>query len=109
MKWIFLLIAIFGEVIATSALKMSEGFTKLIPSVIVVVGYGITFYFLSLTLKEMSVGIAYAMWAGVGTVLIVLSSYFLFKQSFDLPAIIGVVLIIFGVLVINIFSKSISH
>ncbi|MCO6496886.1 MAG: multidrug efflux SMR transporter [Chitinophagaceae bacterium] len=109
MKWIFLIIAILAEVTATSALKYSEGFSKLIPSIIVVLGYGIAFYFLSLTLKNMSVGIAYALWSGIGTVLIALSAYFLFKQKLDLPAIIGLSLIVIGVIVINVFSKSVSH
>ena len=109
MKWIFLSIAIIAEVIATSALKFSDGFTKLIPSLIVALGYGIAFYFLSLTLKSMSVGIAYAIWSGVGTTLITIAAYFLFKQRLDFPAIIGLVLIITGVFVINFFSKSITH
>lgn len=109
MKWIFLTIAIVAEVIATTSLKYSEGFTKLIPSLIVAAGYSIAFYFLSLTLKNMSVGIAYAIWSGVGTVLIALVAFFVFKQKLDLPSIIGLFLIISGVVVINIFSKSISH
>lgn len=109
MKWIFLMIAIFAEVIATSALKYSEGFTKLIPSAIVLIGYAIAFYFLSLTLKNMSVGVAYAIWSGVGTILIALVAYLVFKQKLDLPAIIGFLLIVTGVIVINLFSKSISH
>jgi small multidrug resistance pump len=108
MKWVFLILAIVAEVIATSALKYSEGFTKLIPSVIVGLGYATAFYFLSLTLKEISVGVAYAMWSGVGTVLIALVAYFVFKQKLDLPAIIGLILIVSGVIVINVFSKSVS-
>ncbi|MCO5286450.1 MAG: multidrug efflux SMR transporter [Chitinophagaceae bacterium] len=109
MKWIFLMIAIISEVIATSALKYSEGFSKLVPSIIVILGYGIAFYFLSLTLKSMSVGIAYALWSGIGTVLIALTAYFIFKQKLDLPSIIGLSLIVLGVIVINVFSKSITH
>ena len=103
------MIAILAEVIATSALKYSEGFTKLIPSAIVITGYLIAFYFLSLTLKNMSVGIAYAIWSGVGTIFIALVSHFVLKQKLDLPAIIGLLLIISGVIVINLFSKSVSH
>jgi small multidrug resistance pump len=109
MKWLFLSIAIIAEVIGTSALKSAEGFTKLIPSAIVVIGYGISFYFLSLTLKLIPVGIAYAIWSGVGITLISIIGYFLYKQSIDLPAIIGILLIMAGVIVINLFSKSVTH
>lgn len=108
-KWVFLTIAIIAEVIGTSALKYSEGFTKLLPTLGVGICYLISFYFLSLTLKYMPVGIAYAIWAGLGTVLIILVSYFAFKQKLDLPAIIGLTLIVCGVIVINLFSKSASH
>lgn len=109
MKWIFLSIAIVAEIIATSALKSAEGFTKLIPSLIVVIGYGIAFYFLSLTLEYISVGIAYAIWSGVGITLISIIGYCFYKQTLDLPAIIGILLIMAGVIVINLFSKSVSH
>lgn len=109
MKWLFLSIAILAEVIATSALKSSEGFTKLFPSIIVVAGYGIAFFFLSLTLKNIPVGIAYAIWSGAGITLISIIGYFIFKQQLDFPAIIGIILIISGVIVINMFSKTISH
>jgi small multidrug resistance pump len=109
MKWIFLSIAIIAEVIGTSALKSAEGFTKIGPSLIVVIGYGISFYFLSLTLKTIPVGIAYAIWSGVGITLISIIGYFFYKQSIDLPAIIGILLIMAGVIVINLFSKSVSH
>lgn len=109
MKWIFLIIAIIAEVIATTALKYSEGFTKLIPSLIVATGYIVAFYFLSLTLKDISVGVAYAIWSGVGTVLIALVAFFVFNQKLDWPAIIGLLLIVCGVIVINVFSKSVSH
>ena len=109
MKWVFLSVAILSEVIATTALKHSDGFKNLIPSIIVVVGYGVAFYFLSLTLKDISIGIAYAIWAGMGIVLISISGYFVFKQTLDMPAIIGLSLIVVGVVVINVFSKSVSH
>jgi small multidrug resistance pump len=109
MKWIFLSIAIIAEVIATSALKSAEGFTKLGPSIIVLFGYGIAFYFLSLTLKSIPVGIAYAIWSGVGIILISAIGYFFHKQTLDLPAIIGILFIMAGVIVINLFSKSVSH
>ncbi|MEM6724621.1 MAG: multidrug efflux SMR transporter [Bacteroidota bacterium] len=109
MKWIFLITAIIAEVIATTALKYSEGFTKLMPSIIVALGYSIAFYFLSLTLKSMSVGIAYAIWSGLGTVFIVIAALLFFNQKLDLPAIIGLVLIIAGVIVINVYSDSLAH
>lgn len=108
-QFIYLLIAIVFETIATSALKSSEQFTKPIPSLITVVGYISAFYFLSLTLKTMPVGIAYAIWSGVGIVLITIVGIFLFKQKPDLPAMIGMVLIVAGVVVINVFSKTSSH
>ena len=109
MRWVFLSIAILAEVIATSALKSSEGFSKIIPSSIVIVCYGIAFYFLSLTLETILVGIAYAIWSGVGITLISIIGYFIYKQTLDLSAIIGILLIIAGVIVINLFSKSVSH
>jgi small multidrug resistance pump len=109
MPWFALIIAILAEVIGTSALRASDGFTKPIPSAIVVVGYGVAFYFLSLTLKEIPVGIAYAIWSGVGTVLITLASVLLYKQHLDTPAVIGLCCILIGVAVINLYSKSIVH
>lgn len=109
MKFIYLFVAILAEVIATSALKASEQFTKPVPSIIVVAGYIIAFYFLSLTLKSMPVGIAYAIWSGVGIILVSAAGYFLYKQTLDLAAIIGLCLIIIGVIVINVFSKSAAH
>ena len=107
--WIILLVAILSEVIATSALKASEGFTKLGPSVLVVVGYGLAFYFLSLTLKVMSVGIADAIWAGLGIVLTAVIGGFMFGQKRDTPALLGMGLIILGVIVINLFSNANGH
>ena len=107
--WIILLVAILSEVIATSALKASEGFTKLGPSVLVVAGYGLAFYFLSLTLKVMSVGIAYAIWAGLGIVLTAVIGWFMFGQKLDTPALLGMGLIILGVIVINLFSNANGH
>ena len=102
-------IAIVSEVVATTAMKSSEGFTRLWPSLIVVVGYMVAFYFLSMTLKFIPTGIAYAIWAGAGIVLITLMGWIVHKQTLDLPAIIGMGLIVAGVLVINIFSKSSGH
>jgi small multidrug resistance pump len=109
MSYLYLTIAIVAEVIATSALKASEGFTNLIPSLIVTVGYGVAFYFLSLVLKTIPVGIAYAIWSGLGIVLISVIGLVLFQQKLDLAAIIGMGLIIAGVVVINVFSTSVSH
>ena len=107
--WLILLTAIISEVIATSALKASDGFTKLGPSILVVVGYALAFYFLSLTLKVMSVGIAYAIWAGLGIVLTAIIGWWLFGQKLDLPAVLGMILILLGVLVINLFSNTQGH
>ena len=102
--WAYLAVAIVAEVIATSALKASEGFTRFVPSIVVVVGYGIAFAFLSLTLRTIPVGVAYAIWSGVGIVLIALVGYFVFGQVLDAAALSGMALILAGVLVINLFS-----
>ena len=109
MKWAYLLLASVSEVVATSALKSSESFSRLWPSVLTVVGYGVAFYLLSLTLREMPVGIAYAIWSGVGIVLVSLAAVVLFGQKLDLPALIGMGLIVAGVIVINVCSKSVVH
>jgi small multidrug resistance pump len=109
MKWVFLLIAVSAEVVATSALKASEGFTRLTPSIVVAFGYGIAFYFLSLTLNSIPVGISYALWSGIGIVFISIIGWYFFNQSLDTPAIIGIGLIVAGVAVINLLSKSSSH
>lgn len=109
MGYVYLSIAIIAEVIATSALKASAEFTRLGPSVIVVVGYGLAFYFLALVLKTIPVGIAYAIWSGVGVALIAIVGAVVYKQVPDLPAIIGLLLIVSGVAVINIFSKTVAH
>ena len=109
MGYFYLAIAIIAEVIATSALKASNEFTRLGPSIIVVLGYGSAFYFLSLVLKSIPVGIAYAIWAGVGIVLVTIVAAIMFKEIPDLPAIVGMVLIVSGVIVIHFFSKTASH
>jgi len=103
---IFLTIAILGEVIATTALKAADGFTKWLPSLIVVAGYIVSFYALSLTLKYISVGIVYAIWSGVGIVLVTMLGYFVYDQKVDLPAALGVGLIILGVIIINLYSNT---
>ncbi|MDB6060122.1 MAG: QacE family quaternary ammonium compound efflux transporter [Verrucomicrobiaceae bacterium] len=108
-SWLFLSIAIAAEVIATSALKTSDGFSKLWPSVLVVVGYGTAFFFMSLALRTLPVSIVYAVWSGAGIVLISLVAWLFFGQKLDLPAILGMLLIISGVVVLNVFSKSVPH
>ncbi len=109
MHWLYLAIAIVAEVIGTSALKASDGFTKLYPSLVVIVGYGVSFYCLSLTLRTIPIGIAYAIWSGVGIVLISLIGWLAFNQKLDLPALLGISLIAAGVAVLNLFSKSAGH
>jgi small multidrug resistance pump len=104
MPYLYLAIAIVAEVIGTSALKAAEGFTRLLPSLVVIVGYGAAFYFLSLALKVIPVGIAYAIWSGVGVALITLIGWVLFKQRLDAPALAGLALIVAGVVVIQFFS-----
>ena len=104
-----MIIAIVGEMIATSSLKESGGFTKLVPSIVAVIGYGVTFYFLSLALKQIPIGVAYAVWAGIGILLIALVGYFRFHQRLDTPAIIGMSLIICGIVIMQVFSKTLSN
>lgn len=108
-SYIYLGIAIVAEVIATTALKASDSFTRLGPSVLTVVGYALAFYFLSLTLRVIPTGVAYAIWSGVGIVLISLVSWLYYHQRLDAPAIIGMGLIIAGVVVLNVFSNSVKH
>lgn len=109
MSWIYLGIAIFAEVIGTTALKATDGFSKLLPSLIVVVAYGASFYFLSLTLKIIPVGIAYAVWSGVGIVLIALAGWWFFGQTIDKAGVVGILLIGAGVIVLNTFSQTGVH
>lgn len=108
-NWLILFIAIVAELIATSALKSSEGFTKPMASIVVVLGYMIAFYCLSLTLKTIPVGIAYAVWSGVGIVLITTVAWIVFDQKLDVWGIVGIALIMSGVLVLNLLSKTSSH
>ena len=107
--WWYLGIAIVSEVAATSALKASESFSRFWPSLLVVVGYALAFYFLSLTLKSIPVAVAYAVWSGVGIALIAIVGWLLFGQVLDLPSIVGISLIVAGVLVLNLFSKTSGH
>ena len=108
-NWLFLTIAIFGEVVATSALKSSEGFTKIVPSAVVIVGYGVAFYFLSLVLKSIPVGIAYAVWSGLGIVLVAAIAWIVHGQKLDAWAFVGIGLIVSGVAVLNLLSKTSAH
>lgn len=107
--WGILLLAILTETFATSMLKSSEGFTRLFPSIGVGVGYGISFYCLALTLKVLPIGLTYAIWSGLGIVLISLIGWVVYQQKLDFAAILGMVLIVCGVLVMNLFSKSMGH
>jgi multidrug transporter EmrE-like cation transporter len=101
--------AVLSEVTATTALKFSEGFTKLVPSMIVLLGYGLSFYLLSLSLKVMPIGIAYALWSGIGIVLTVIAGMILWREPLDWARVMGILLIIGGILVINVFSKAAAH
>ncbi len=107
--WLLLALAIVAEVVGTSALKASDGFTRLLPSVVVVVGYVVSFYCLSLVLRHIPVGITYAVWSGLGIVLITLAAFVLYGQRIDLAGWIGMGLIIAGVLVLNLFSRASAH
>lgn len=109
MTYVYLCIAVAFEVIGTAALQASQQFTKPLPLVLTAVGYIAAFYFLSLTLKTMPVGIAYAIWSGLGVILISLIGWIWFRQTLDAPALIGIGLIIAGVATINLFSKTASH
>ncbi|WP_341938239.1 DMT family transporter [Marinimicrobium sp. C2-29] len=108
-NWIFLAIAIVGEVVATSALKSSEGFTRIWPSLVVIVGYGVAFYLLSLALRSIPVSIAYAVWAGLGIVLVAIIGWLLHGERLDSWAFLGIGLIVSGVAVLNLLSKTASH
>lgn len=109
MGWVYLAVAILAEVVATSALKAAEGFTKPLPSAVTVVGYAVAFFFLSLTLRSIPVGVAYAVWSGVGIVLVSGVAWVLYGQRLDAPALAGMALIVAGVLVLNLFSRSAPH
>ncbi|RPE79632.1 DMT family transporter [Vulcaniibacterium tengchongense] len=107
--YLYLSIAIAAEVIATSALKASQGFTRPGPSLLVVAGYGVAFYFLSLVLRTVPVGVAYAIWSGAGIVLIALIGWLALKQPLDAAAVAGIALIVAGVAIIQLFSKAAAH
>lgn|SRR5690606_14395786 len=109
MKYLFLSLAIILEVIGSSFMKASNGFSKIIPTSITIVAYIACFFFLSQALKHIPLGIAYAIWGGLGIVLTAIISVVIFKQPLDLPAIIGIILIVSGVFVMNFFSKTAAH
>lgn len=107
--FIILFFAILSEVIATSSLKFSEGFTKPIPSVIVAIGYGLSFYLLSIALKSMPIGVAYAIWSGIGLILTVIAGIIFWKETLDWARVLGIILILAGIVLINVFSKATVH
>ncbi len=109
MAYVYLAIAVIAEVAATSALKASDEFTKLFPSCMVVLGYGVAFYFMTLILRTIPIGITYAMWSGLGIVLVALVGIYFFQEVPDVPAVIGMGLIIAGVIVMNVFSKTVNQ
>jgi small multidrug resistance pump len=109
MPYVYLALAIAAEVIGMSALKSSQQFTRLLPSALALGAYGTTLYFLSLALKSIPMGIAYAIWSGAGMILITLSGIVFFRQIPDVAALLGIALIIAGVLIINLFSKMVAH
>lgn len=104
--WLYLALAIVSETVATSALKSSEEFSRPWPTLVVVTGYCAAFYFLAMTLRTIPVGVAYAIWSGVGVLLITLVGWLVYGQKLDAPALIGMALIVAGVVVMNLFSKS---
>lgn len=109
LNYVYLIVAILFEVVATTALKQTEGFTRLLPSLVSIGGYALAFYFLSLPLRTMPVGIVYAIWCGAGIIFITIIGWVWFRQSLDLPALAGMALIMAGVIVINLWSKTVVH
>ena len=105
-NWVYLGLAIFSEVIATASLKSTEGFTRLVPSIVVLVGYSAAFYFLSLTLDTIPIGVAYAVWSGVGVATITLVSFVVYGQKIDAAGLLGIGLIVAGVVVLRLFSEA---
>lgn len=107
--YLVLAVSICAETLATTMMKASSGFTRLIPSIIVIIGYAVSFYGLSQVVKTMNIGIAYAIWAGMGIFLVSIMSFFIYKQRLDLPAIAGMLFIAAGIMIIQLFSKSVTH
>ncbi len=108
-NYLWLLIAILFEVLATTALKETQGFTRLVPSLVTVAGYALAFYFLSLPLRTMPVGVVYAIWCGAGIILVTMIGWIWFRQALDFPALLGMGFIMAGVMIINLFSKTLTH
>lgn len=108
MPWLYLFFAITGEIIGTTALKASDGFTRLTPSLVVIVGYGVGFYFLALVLRSIPLGITYAIWSGVGVAAVTLIGWWLYGQRLDWAALVGIGLIVAGVLVLNLWSGAVQ-
>tara|TARA_B110000967_G_scaffold156457_1_gene161448 strand:- start:325 stop:657 length:333 start_codon:yes stop_codon:yes gene_type:complete len=108
-SWLLLLLAVVCEVVGTSAIKYSNGFTKIVPSIVVFIGFGVAFYILSITLKVIPIGMAYAVWSGLGIVLISIIGHFVFQQRLDAPAFVGMSFILVGVIIMQIFSKAVAH
>ncbi|PWJ19192.1 DMT family transporter [Jannaschia seohaensis] len=109
MPWLYLVLAILAETVGTSALKLSEGFTRLVPSVVTALAYAVSFYLLAQVLRTIPVGIAYAIWSGLGIVFIATIGWLWFGQRLDAPAMIGLVLIIAGIVVMQVFSNTTGH
>jgi small multidrug resistance pump len=107
--WLALAIAIVAEVIATSTMKATNEFTRFWPSLVVVLGYGTGFYFMTISMRVLPIGIMYALWSGVGILVVSIMGWVIYRQALDIPAIIGMSFIVVGVVVINVFSKSIGH
>ncbi len=108
MPWLYLFFAITGEIIGTTALKASDGFTRLTPSLLAIVGYGVGFYFLALVLRSIPLGITYAIWSGVGVAAVTLIGWWLYGQRLDWAALVGIGLIVAGVLVLNLWSGALQ-
>ena len=108
-NYAWLLVAIIFEVIATTALKETQGFTRLVPSLVTAAGYALAFYFLSLPLRTMPVGVVYAIWCGAGIILVTMIGWIWFRQALDCPALLGMGFIMAGVMIINLFSKTLTH
>lgn len=109
MPWLYLLVAIAGEVVGTTALKASDGFTRAGPAALVVIGYAVAFYFLALVLRTIPLGVTYAIWAGVGVAAVTLIGWVVYGQRLDPPAVLGIGLIVAGVVVLNVWSSTTPH
>lgn len=109
MNYLYLFLAIVAEVVATTALKSTEGFTKIIPSLVVIIGYSLSFYLLSIVLQHLPLGVTYAIWAGLGIVMVALAGLFIYGQKPDAAALFGMGLIIIGVVIIQLFSHTTGH